>query len=103
MLPHERALVERLKNEPFALIGINSDGPADVARKRFEEEDIAWRNAIDETPMGPWATQWNVSGWPTLYLIDAEGIIREKWLGSPGDDVLDTRIDELIGEAKKNR
>lgn len=102
MLPHERVLVERLKNEPFALIGVNSDGEREQVLPRLKEADIAWRNAIDVTPMGPWATQWNVQGFPTLYLIDAEGVIREKWLGSPGDDVLDQKIDALIAEAKAN-
>jgi hypothetical protein len=100
MLPHERALVQRLANEPFALLGVSSDGEADDVRPRLAEADITWRNAIDVTPSGPWATQWNVSGWPTLYLIDANGVIREKWIGSPGDDVLDAKIDELIAESK---
>ncbi len=101
MLPHERTLVQRLADEPFALIGVNSDGDADDVLPRLQEDRINWRNAIDVTPQGPWATEWNVQGWPTLYLIDAEGVIREKWLGSPGDEVLDQRIDELIAEAKK--
>ena len=100
MLPHEKALVQRLANEPFALLGVNSDGEADAVLPRLQEEGINWRNAIDVSPMGEWATQWNVSGFPTLYLIDAKGVIREKWLGSPGDDVLDQKIDELIAEAK---
>ncbi len=100
MLPHERALVQRLKDEPFALIGVNSDGEADAVQSRLEEADITWRNAIDVTPDGPWATQWNVTGFPQLYLIDAEGVIREKWLGSPGDEVLDQKINELIAESK---
>ena len=100
MLPHEKTLVKRLANEPFALLGVNSDGEADEVLPRLQEEGINWRNAIDVTPAGDWATAWNVSGWPTLYLIDAEGVIREKWIGSPGDEVLDARIDELIAEAK---
>jgi hypothetical protein len=25
MIPHERSLVERLKDKPFALLGVNSD------------------------------------------------------------------------------
>ncbi len=100
MLPHEKALVKRLANEPFALLGVNSDGDAANVLPRLQEEGIQWRNAIDVTPNGDWASKWNVSGWPTLYLIDAKGVIREKWLGSPGDDVLDQKIDELVAEAK---
>jgi len=100
MLPHERALVKRLSNEPFALIGVNSDGKQEDVLPQLQEADITWRNAIDVTPLGAWGTQWNVSGWPTLYLVDAEGVIREKWIGSPGDEVLDQRIDQLVAEAK---
>lgn len=103
MLPHERALVKRLANEPFALIGINSDGETEEVLPKLKEANINWRQAMDVTPSGPWATKWNVSGWPTLYLLDAKGVIREKWIGSPGDAVLDSKIDELLAEAKAGR
>jgi len=99
MLPHEKALVQRMKDEPFALIGINNDGTADEVLPRFREEGITWRNAIEPTE-GSLASRWNVSGYPNLYLIDAEGKIRYHWLGSPGDEVLDRTIDELVAEAK---
>ena len=101
MLPHEKTLVERLADKPFALLGVNSDGDTPDVVPRFEEQGITWRNAMDGTPGGPWASSWNVSGFPTLFLIDAEGVIRERWLGSPGDDVLDERIDELVAEARQ--
>ena len=49
MLPHEKTLVKRLKDEPFALIGINSDGDAEKVKKILKEQEIPWRQAIDET------------------------------------------------------
>ena len=98
MLPHERALVEQLKDEPFALIGINSDGKADKVRKLLEEQDIAWRNAIDDSTVGPLATQWNVNGWPTIYIIDANGVIRYRDLHG---QELEDAILELVAEAKQ--
>lgn len=42
MLPHERAMVDRLKNEPFALLGMNSDGDHAVSSNLAEAE----KNAI---------------------------------------------------------
>lgn len=95
MLPHEKELVELLKDKPFALIGVNSDGTAEEVRPRFAEGGITWRNAIDESTSGPWATQWNVSGWPTLYFIDAEGRIRAK--GLRGEE-MQQKLLELIAE-----
>ena len=95
--------MKRLANEPFALIGINSDGETEDVLPRLREANINWRQAMDITTAGPWASKWNVAGWPTLYLLDAKGVIREKWLGSPGDAVLDAKIDELVAEAKAGK
>lgn len=100
MLPHERALVERLKNEPFALLGINSDGDAEKVKKILAQEKITWRQALEGSPSGPLPTRWNISSWPTLYVIDAKGVIRR--IGHI-DDGLDELLNELIAEAKRGR
>ena len=49
--------------------------------------------------MGPICSQWNLVGTPTLFLIDAKGVIRRKWLGGPGEKVIDEAIEKLIKEA----
>jgi hypothetical protein len=89
MLPHEKELVERLKDQPFALIGINSDGDAETVRKILAENEITWRNAIDGSTEGPLASEWNVSGWPTIYVIDAKGVIRYR-------DVRDQAMEDAV-------
>src|SRR5262245_50102899 len=76
MLPHEKELVERLKNEKFALLGINSDGTAEELKKILADRGITWRQAVDESTSGPLATKWNVHGWPTIFVLDAKGVIR---------------------------
>jgi len=104
MFPHERSLVERLKDEPFALIGVNSDVDAAAKKKKeFVEEKITWRSFWNgpKGTQGPISKAWNVSGWPTLYLIDHAGKIRFKHVGSPGDEALDREIEQLVAEAKQ--
>lgn len=105
MYPHERSLVEKLKDEPFAIIGVNSDEDLEELAEVVKQENITWRSFWNgpQGTSGPISTQWNVRGWPTLYLIDAKGVIRHKWLGSPSTEVLDAAIDELIAEAKAGR
>ena len=98
MLPHEKELVERLKDEPFALLGINSDGTAEELKKILAEQEITWRQAVDESTDGPWATKWNVNGWPTIYVLDANGVIRHRDLR--GKELEDAVL-ALIAEAKK--
>src|SRR5262245_44079369 len=97
MIPHERELVEHLKNEPFALLGINSDGPADQLAKILQKEKITWRQAVDGSTSGPLATKWGVNSWPTIYVLDAKGVIRNKDVR--GKD-MEAAVTKLIAEAK---
>jgi len=101
MLPHEKELVERLKQKPFALIGINSDGDAAAVKKILADQGITWRNAIDGSTSGPLATKWNVRGWPTIYVIDAKGVIRFKDVrGEEMDRAVDTLLAEIGAGAR---
>jgi len=102
MYPHERSLVKKLADEPFTIIGVNSDADLEALQTTLEEEQITWRSFWNgpQSTAGPIATAWNIRGWPTLFLIDHEGILRYKWLGSPGEEVLDQAIDELVAKAK---
>src|SRR5947207_13245130 len=78
MLPHEKTMVARLKNKPFALIGINSDGGRESLQKIIKNEGLTWRHAVDGGTSGPIATAWNVHGWPTIYVLDQKGVIRHR-------------------------
>jgi peroxiredoxin len=98
MYPHERSLVEKLKNEPFAIVGINSDGDASALREVLKQENITWRSFFDGgSTNGPIATEWNVSGWPTIYVLDAQGRIRFKNVRGPQ---LEQAIEALLAELK---
>ena len=103
MFPHERSLVKRLEGKPFALIGVNSDRDREDCKKKNEAAEITWRSFWNGPAGtgGPISKEWNVQGWPTLYVIDHKGVIRHKWLGSPGDKVIDEAIDKLVAEAEK--
>ena len=95
MIPHERSLVKRLKNKPFALLGINSD-TAERYRAAVKEGGITWPNWFDGgTSGGPIANLWHVQGWPTVYVLDAKGVIRYK--GNFVD--LDEAADKLLEES----
>ena len=103
MFPHERSLVAKMKDEPFALIGVNSDkNSADLKKKEYVEEKITWRSFScgELGTMGAIPSNWGINGWPTIFLIDAQGKLRNKWLGNPGEETLDKTIEALVAEAK---
>ena len=84
MYPHERSLVKRLADEPFALIGVNADPTREEALKAVADESLSWRSFWNgpKGPGGPISADWNVSGWPTIYVLDADGVIRYKSVGA---------------------
>ena len=49
---------------------------------------------------GPISTAWNVRGWPTIYLIDQDGVIRYKGHGE-SEEAFDARIDGLVELAEQ--
>ena len=102
MYPHERSLVKRLENQPFALIGINSDEDKEKLKPVLAKEEITWRSFWDRSTEGAIATAWNISGWPTIYVLDTQGTIRAKNVrGEELDRVVDSLLAELGGSAKK--
>ena len=103
MYPHERSLVKRLADKPFALLGINSDRDRDELKKSLEKEQITWRSWWDGgSTSGPIAKKWNVHGWPTIYVLDDKGIIRYKNVrGESMDKAVDALLKEMDATPKK--
>jgi hypothetical protein len=68
----------------------------------MEKEKLTWRSFADPGAIGQGAiaTRWNLTGTPTLYVIDHKGVIRHKWVGSPGEKAIDTALEKLIKEAE---
>jgi hypothetical protein len=98
MYAHERSLVKRLENEPFALIGVNSDRDREDLKKVMLKEKITWRSFWNGgSTSGPISAQYNVRGWPTIYVLDAEGKIRYK---NVRGEAMDKAIDTLLAEMK---
>jgi hypothetical protein len=96
MYPHERSLVKRLEGRPFALLGINSDSDREQLKKVLEKEQITWRSFWDGGGTGgPIATRWNVHAWPTIYVLDAKGVIRYR---DVREEPLDRAVDALLKE-----
>ena len=101
MYPHERSLVKRLEKQPFALLGVNSDTDREATRRAIEENEINWRSWWDGGGVGgPIATRWKVTRWPTVYVIDARGVIRYKDVRG---EELDRAVDTLLAELRSAR
>ena len=90
----------RLKDKPFALIGVNVGGNAKNLKDVVKKEGLPWRSFADSgtAGQGPIAARWNLTNTPTLYVLDPRGVIRYKWVGGPGEKAIDAALDGLLKE-----
>jgi hypothetical protein len=96
MYEHERSLVKRLEGKPFALIGVNSDDDRDALKRVLVQENITWRSFWNGGGrQGPISTEWRVEGWPSIWVIDAKGVIRYREVRGPA---MDAAVDQLLAE-----
>ncbi|MDE2653886.1 MAG: peroxiredoxin family protein [Gemmatimonadota bacterium] len=83
--PYQRGMLEAFKDRDVVLLGVNSDAVLDTIVHAKEREGLDYRTWWDGHSQpdadlvaaeGPIAKQWNVVGWPTIYVIDEDGVIR---------------------------
>jgi hypothetical protein len=96
MYPHERSLVKQHADKPFVLLGVNSDENRDEVKNVVEKNNLTWRSWFDGGDThGPIQTAYNVSHWPTIYVLDHKGVIRYI---DVSEKELDEAIDKLLAE-----
>ena len=97
MYGHERSLVEGMTGRPFVLLGVNSDKEKSTAQDAVKDNNVNWRSWWDKSTQGDISSSFQIRGWPTIFLIDHEGVIQAKNLrGSQ----LDTAIEQLVSRAE---
>lgn len=97
MYPEERGLLESLKDKPFALVGVNVD-EKDRLKSIIDAKKVTWRCWSDGA-QGPIADGWNVSSFPSIFVLDQQGIVRYKFNGVPGTALVEA-VNRLLGGNK---
>ena len=99
MYPLERDLVEQHDDASFALLGVNTDTSATL-KALIDRETVTWRCWADGNGGGPIADQWQVTSYPTIYVIDHAGVIRHFQSGRPNGARLRQAVTTLIKRAQ---
>jgi hypothetical protein len=98
MLPFERSLVKRMEGRPFVLLGVNTDEMSKrELREAFAAEGITWPNWC-EGPEGPIARRYQVEAFPTILVLDGNGVIRYRDVHDGKE--LTSAVEELLEELK---
>jgi thiol-disulfide isomerase/thioredoxin len=97
MIPHEREMVGRLKDKPFALVSVSADDELQTLKDFLADNKMPWSHWWNGSEGGI-VEDWDVKYFPTIYVLDAKGVIRHKDLR--GKD-LEEAVNDLLQEAEK--
>lgn len=97
LFPHERSLLEKYRDKPFVLLGVNADVDSRELKQVQGEGKVIWRSWWDG-PAGPIVRHWGVFCFPTVFLIDHHGVIRYRSDGAPDAGKLDALIEQMVRE-----
>jgi thiol-disulfide isomerase/thioredoxin len=99
MIPHEREMVERLKGKPFVLVSISADAKKETLTDFLKTEKMPWTHWWNGAEGGI-VEDWDVSYYPTIYVLDAQGVIRHRDLR--GED-LERAVTNLLKEMETKK
>ncbi len=100
LVPHERELAERYAGQPFAIVGVNADETLADAVQAVAEKKISWRSFRDKRDGAKEISEEWKALFPTVYLIDHNGIVRQRFSGSPNLELMRESVEELVVAAK---
>jgi thiol-disulfide isomerase/thioredoxin len=97
MIPHEREMVEKLKDKPFAFVSISADEKKETLKDFIEtKEKMPWTHWWEGRHDGGILNDWNVQFFPTIYVLDSKGVIRNKNVrGKELEDAVTKLLEEM--------
>ena len=97
MIPDERALTEKYKDKPLVFISLSADDEKKDVEDFLKEEKMPWTHWWDGGKESAIIKTWNVRFFPTIYVIDAAGVIRYK---NVREKDLEKAVAKLVAEAE---
>lgn len=102
--PYQRFMLELYKDDPVVILGVNSDEEIETILEAKEEEGLdyrVWWDGHGEVGTeGPIATEWNVTGWPSIYILDENGVIRH---AQKRHAAVVTSVNELLWDLQRRQ
>ncbi|MFL5330375.1 MAG: redoxin domain-containing protein [Gemmataceae bacterium] len=97
MIPHEREMVEKLKDKPFVLISVSGDDERKTLTDFLEKNKMPWTHWWNGPEAGI-MDDWDIDHFPSVFVIDAKGVIRFKEVRGPE---LEEAVEKLLKEIDK--
>lgn len=100
MIPRYGEWEKRFGSKGFRVVGVHSpeteaESVTANVRDYVKKSDIRWTVLIDRY-LDAWR-RYNVSAWPTMVLIDRDGVVRQVIVGEGRGDEMEREIARLLG------
>lgn len=92
--PALKKLYEKADKSKFEIVGIVGDSPADKVENLINEKEISWPQIMSDN-VNSIVKKYGVTGYPTTFVIDPQGVIVSKNLRG---ETLENKILELLNE-----
>ncbi|WP_274651927.1 peroxiredoxin family protein [Paenibacillus humicola] len=95
-LPHMQKFYEDYESKGTVILGVNltpTERNADSIRTFVREQGLSFPIVLD--PEGDVMDTFQVMAYPTTYLLDSEGVIREKFQGAISYDIMKDAVAKL--------
>ena len=91
--------MKKLAGKPFVMLGVNTDTKTRL-RRAMKRESLPWRSWWDGGDKeGPITTRWQIKAWPTIFLIDHKGVIRQRFVEEAEPKKIEAAVEALLKEA----
>jgi len=94
--PQQLELLKKYSGKPFSIVAVSGDDDVDTVKQHLASHPLPWTHWYNG-PEGGVLDAWNVQAFPTVYVIDAAGVIRHRNIHG---DELNKAIDALVKEAE---
>ena len=96
MHPIQKEILAKFPRDQVVIVEMNSDPQAalDRVREKVAADNLGW-TIITDGREGPAAKQWQITSWPTYFVIDPQGHIRRRASGNLGPQLI-TWVEELL-------
>ena len=92
-------MVGKLKDKPFTLVSVSADEELGTIKDFLTTTEMPWSHWWNGKEGGI-LEDWDVRYFPTIYVLDAKGVIRHKDLR---EKKLEEAVEELLKEAESKK
>ncbi|MGE5618840.1 MAG: TlpA family protein disulfide reductase [Sphingomonadaceae bacterium] len=93
-MPDLEKVYQRYRDEGVVFLGVNKEEDAETVRKFVEQNRYSWTFLLDSD--GKVGNSYWVSGIPTSYFVDREGIVRDIHIGILNVSLLEAKLGKIL-------